>query len=136
MDLPASIANKRLTVWLNPLDATLTKNTGVGIPRLYMLTQHPARMLILRSPPRRTTKDLSSHPTTIARTATRKFSYLEVGPMRRRLIRIALILLLFPPLLAAVAGWLFGPAFLHPIRRQLSPALILEADASFAVTRA
>src|SRR6266852_6486649 len=30
MDLPASVANKRLTVRLNPLDATLTKNTGVG----------------------------------------------------------------------------------------------------------
>jgi len=30
MDLPASVANKRLTVWLNPLDATLTKNRGGG----------------------------------------------------------------------------------------------------------
>ncbi len=30
-DLPASVANKRLTVWLSPLDATLTKNTGVGV---------------------------------------------------------------------------------------------------------
>jgi len=30
--LPASVANKRLTARLNPLDATLTKNTGVGIP--------------------------------------------------------------------------------------------------------
>src|SRR6266852_7536541 len=30
MDLPASVANKRLTVWLSPLDATLTKNRGVG----------------------------------------------------------------------------------------------------------
>ncbi len=56
------------------------------------------------------------------------------GPMRRRLIRIALILLLFPPLLAAVAGWLAGPAFLHPIRRELTPDLIREADASFAYT--
>jgi alpha-beta hydrolase superfamily lysophospholipase len=54
--------------------------------------------------------------------------------MRRRLIRIALILLLFPPLLAAVGGWLAGPAFLHPIRRELTPDLIREADASFAVT--
>jgi hypothetical protein len=54
--------------------------------------------------------------------------------MRRRLIRIALILLLFPPLLAAVAGWLVAPAFLHPIRRELTPDLIREADASFAVT--
>src|SRR6266852_130301 len=54
--------------------------------------------------------------------------------MRRRLIRIALILLLFPPLLAAVGGWLAGPAFLHPIRRELTPDLIREADASFAFT--
>ncbi len=29
MDLPASVANKRLTAWLSPLDATLTKNRGV-----------------------------------------------------------------------------------------------------------
>src|SRR6267143_2335094 len=28
MDLLASVANKRLTAWLNPLDATLTKNIG------------------------------------------------------------------------------------------------------------
>ena len=55
--------------------------------------------------------------------------------MRRRLIRIALILLLFPPLLAAVAGWLFGPSYLHPIRRELTADLIREADASFALTR-
>ncbi len=52
----------------------------------------------------------------------------------RRLIRIALILLLFPPLLAAVAGWLSGPAFLHPIRRELTADLIREAEASFLVT--
>lgn len=56
--------------------------------------------------------------------------------MRRRLIRIALILLLFPTILAAVGGWLAGPAFLHPIRRDLTPDLIREADASFAVTGA
>src|SRR5258708_7636584 len=54
--------------------------------------------------------------------------------MRRRLIRIALILLLFPPLLSAVVGWLSGPAFLHPIRRELTPDLIREADVSFAFT--
>jgi alpha-beta hydrolase superfamily lysophospholipase len=51
--------------------------------------------------------------------------------MRRRLIRILLILLLFPPTLAAVGGWFFGLAFLHPIRRELTPDLILEADATF-----
>jgi alpha-beta hydrolase superfamily lysophospholipase len=54
--------------------------------------------------------------------------------MRRRLIRIALILLLFPPLFAAVVGWMSGPAFLRPIRRELTPDLIREADASLAVT--
>src|SRR6266852_8399012 len=30
MDLPASVANKRLTSWLSSLDATLTKNRGWG----------------------------------------------------------------------------------------------------------
>ncbi len=38
MDLPASVANKRLTAWLSPLDATLTKTGGWG--RL-MVNQHP-----------------------------------------------------------------------------------------------
>ena len=71
---------------------------------------------------------------TIRRTGVPSLSYLRIGPMRRRLIRIALILLLFPPLLAAVGGWLAGPAFLHPIRRELTPDLIREADSSFAVT--
>jgi alpha-beta hydrolase superfamily lysophospholipase len=54
--------------------------------------------------------------------------------MRRRLIRILLILLLFPPVLAAIAGWLVAPGFLTPLRRELTPDLIREADASFAVT--
>jgi len=54
--------------------------------------------------------------------------------MRRRLIRIAIILLFFPPLAAGVAGWLVGPAYLHPIRREFTPDLIREADTSFAVT--
>ncbi len=51
---------------------------------------------------------------------------------RRRLIRILLILLFLPPILAGVAGWLVAPSFLHPIRRELTPDLIREADASFA----
>jgi uncharacterized protein len=54
--------------------------------------------------------------------------------MRRRLIRVVLILLFFPPLLAAVGGWIFAPGFLHPIRRELTADLIREADTSFAVT--
>src|SRR6202158_201843 len=49
----------------------------------------------------------------------------------RRLIRILLIILLFPPSLAALGGWLAGPSFLHPIRRDLSPDLIRDADATF-----
>jgi alpha-beta hydrolase superfamily lysophospholipase len=53
--------------------------------------------------------------------------------IRRRLLRSLLILLLFPPLLAAVAGWLVGPGFLHPIRRELTPALVKEADAAFSL---
>jgi len=61
---------------------------------------------------------------------------LQAHPLLRRALRILLILLLFPPFLAAVGGWLAGPAFLHPIRRELGPDLIREADASFAVTGA
>jgi fermentation-respiration switch protein FrsA (DUF1100 family) len=52
--------------------------------------------------------------------------------MRRRLLRILLILVLFPPAFAAVAGWLAAPAFLHPIRRPLTPDLVVGADVSFA----
>src|SRR5258705_9268859 len=49
----------------------------------------------------------------------------------RRLIRILLIILLFPPTLAAVGGWLAGPSFLPPIKRELSPQLVREADITF-----
>src|SRR5437588_6985574 len=56
--------------------------------------------------------------------------------MSKRLIRIALILLLLPPILAALAGWLVAPAYLHPIRRELTPDLIREADTFFSVTHA
>jgi alpha-beta hydrolase superfamily lysophospholipase len=52
--------------------------------------------------------------------------------LRRRIIRILLILLLLPPILAGVAGSLVAPGFLHPARRDLTPDLIREADASFA----
>jgi len=56
--------------------------------------------------------------------------------LRRRLVRILIILLFFPPLLAAVAGWLVGPGFLHPIRRELTPDLVKEADSTFAFLHA
>jgi uncharacterized protein len=52
-----------------------------------------------------------------------------------RPIRILLILLIFPPSLAAVGGWLSGPMFLHPMKRALTADLIREADASFAHTK-
>jgi hypothetical protein len=50
----------------------------------------------------------------------------------RRMVRIVLILAFAPPLVAAGMGWLAGPSFLHPIRRELSPDLIQEANASFS----
>jgi len=52
--------------------------------------------------------------------------------MRRRLLRILLILLFFPPLLAIVLGWLLAPSFLHPVRRPLKPDLVQQADASYS----
>ena len=51
--------------------------------------------------------------------------------MRRRIIRILLILLFVPPVIAMVLGWLVAPSFLHPIRRPLTPDLIQQADDSF-----
>src|SRR6266851_3940051 len=49
MDLPASVANKRLTVGLTPLDATLTKNRGWGQSRVIVhLTVHSTLPLIFR----------------------------------------------------------------------------------------
>src|SRR5216683_2000988 len=56
--------------------------------------------------------------------------------MPRRLLRILLILLLVPPIMATAMGWLVAPSFLHPVRRPMTPGLIREADASFAHSRA
>jgi uncharacterized protein len=52
--------------------------------------------------------------------------------VRRRIIRILLILILFPPIIAMVLGWLVAPSFLHPVRRPLTPDLVQQADVSFA----
>jgi hypothetical protein len=52
--------------------------------------------------------------------------------MARRIMRILIILLLFPVLAAIITGWLVAPSFLHPVRRVLTPDLIQQADASFA----
>jgi alpha-beta hydrolase superfamily lysophospholipase len=51
---------------------------------------------------------------------------------KRQLLRILLILLLFPPLLAAVAGWLVAPNFLHPILSPLTPSDTKIADNTFS----
>ena len=50
----------------------------------------------------------------------------------RRLVRILFILLFTPPLVAAGMGWLAGPSFLHPLRRELTSDLIKEADSAFS----
>jgi pimeloyl-ACP methyl ester carboxylesterase len=50
----------------------------------------------------------------------------------RRFLRILLILAFTPPLVAAGMGWLAGPSFLHPVRRELSRTLIQEADSAFS----
>jgi hypothetical protein len=52
--------------------------------------------------------------------------------MGRRLAGIAILPLLFPALAAMVIAWFVAPAFLHPIRRPLTPDLIQQADVSFA----
>src|SRR5216684_2136207 len=121
-------SGKAQPFYFQSIPHSLPKTTrGGGTP---LLSAIPNRTVPLR--PIKRLGTLS----TIARTPVPQFSYLWVAPMRRRLLRIALILLLFPPLLAAVAGWLAAPAFLHPIRRVLTPDLIREADASFALTGA
>jgi len=52
--------------------------------------------------------------------------------MLRRTLRILFILLVVPPIVSVVMGWLVAPSFLHPVRRPLTPDLMREADASFA----
>ena len=50
----------------------------------------------------------------------------------RRPARFVLQLLIFPPLIAAVAGWMVAPWFLHPVQRSLTPQLIQQADIAFS----
>ncbi len=49
----------------------------------------------------------------------------------KRAIRIVLLLLLFPPLLSVVAGWLGAPGFLHPVKRPFTPDMVRDADVTF-----
>jgi len=50
----------------------------------------------------------------------------------RRPARFVLQLLIFSPLIAAVAGWIVAPWFLHPVQRPLTPELIQQADIAFS----
>jgi uncharacterized protein len=50
----------------------------------------------------------------------------------RRPVCFLLKLLIFPPLIAAAAGWIVAPWFLHPVRRPLTPDLIQQADIAFS----
>lgn len=56
--------------------------------------------------------------------------------LQHRLVRIAIVVLVTPPLFAGVVGWLVAPAYLHPIRRALTPDLVQGADATFSQIRA
>jgi uncharacterized protein len=51
----------------------------------------------------------------------------------RQIKRLLIIVLLFPPLFAAVAGWMAGPSFLHPMRRVLTPAQVRDATVAFSL---
>lgn len=49
-----------------------------------------------------------------------------------RLLRILLIVLLFPPLLSVIAGWMGAPGFLRPQKRDFTPDMVRDADVTFA----
>lgn len=49
-----------------------------------------------------------------------------------RLLRIVLILLLFPALLSAIAGWMGAPGFLHPQKRAFTADMVRDAGVTFA----
>ncbi len=48
MNLPASVANKRVMAWLTPLDATLTENMGVGATPHDVSTFRPSAVQFVR----------------------------------------------------------------------------------------
>jgi len=48
-----------------------------------------------------------------------------------RLLRILLILVLFPALLSVVAGWMGAPGFLHPEKRAFTADMVRDADVTF-----
>jgi uncharacterized protein len=50
----------------------------------------------------------------------------------RHPVRFLLTLLIFPAIIAAIAGWIVAPWFLHPMRRALTPEMIHQADIAFS----
>jgi len=54
----------------------------------------------------------------------------------RLIAKILLVLALFPPALAAVAGWMAASAFLHPLRRDLTADQVRDAKVTFAQIQA
>jgi alpha-beta hydrolase superfamily lysophospholipase len=54
----------------------------------------------------------------------------------QRPARFFLKLLLIPPIIAAIAGWVVAPWFLHPARRVLTAEMIRNADVGFAQVHA
>lgn len=50
----------------------------------------------------------------------------------RRPVRFLLKLLVVPPIIAAIAGWIVAPWFLHPVRRALTADIVHNADVAFA----
>jgi uncharacterized protein len=54
----------------------------------------------------------------------------------RRPVRFLLKLLIAPPIIAAIVGWVVAPWFLHPVRRVLTADLIRGADIAFAQSHA
>jgi uncharacterized protein len=53
----------------------------------------------------------------------------------RRALLFVLKVLVWAPILAAIAGWFVAPMFLHPIRRPLPPDQLRQADVTFSLIR-
>jgi alpha-beta hydrolase superfamily lysophospholipase len=51
----------------------------------------------------------------------------------RFLLKLLIILLIIPPLIAAVIGWTVAPWFLHPMRRPLTADIVQQADIAFSL---
>ena len=51
----------------------------------------------------------------------------------RRLLAFLLKILIAAPLIAAIAGWIVAPWFLHPVRRALTPDLLRQTDVTLSL---